>query len=360
MKPKSPSLIWIDAGRRFGFDDLVFWHDRGRRQFADIAAQVDTIVLGPHGSAAFPEELRPFVAPAFTRRMQCDFSDLTTAGLGRAWSQADAHVVYVENPVSRLVLDANRAPPADAMAGLREFYRRLARQRAGENLDFAGVDAVRPITFGGLDVLPEPATPALWAALASALTESAGRTVQAYRDCCEQVLQTVLDRRPPELQLRVISLHDTMNTRMREDGAIVLPRPEADLLPPWANLGNRGDAQGDAVNEPLTLEGAELRRIAAAWADALGLQGQARQTGILLNRPYKGAYETLHHGQRLRKLNKARVGALQVEFLRETLLGPAAVAKLHLPGDDWPDVDSALLADLAAALARAGQSLRDT
>jgi hypothetical protein len=246
------------------------------------------------------------------------------------------------------------------MAGLRAFYRRLVRQRAGEALDFSGVDAVRPITFGGQDVLPEPATPARWAALASALTDTAGRTVQAYRDCCDLVLQTVLDRRRPELPLRVISLHDTMNTRLRDDGAIILPRPAADCLPPWANLGNRGDAQGEALNEPLTLAGAELRRIAAAWADAFGLQGAARQAGILLNRPYKGAYETLHHGSRLRALNQPRVGALQVEFLRETLLGPAAVAKLHLPGDDWPDTDVPLIERHAGALAHAGESLRRT
>jgi N-formylglutamate amidohydrolase len=147
---------------------------------------------------------------------------------------------------------------------------------------------------------------------------------------------------------------------MRGDGAIVVQRPEADRLPRWANLGNKGDTHGDALDDPLTLDGAELRRIAAAWADAFGLDGAERETDILLNRPYKGAFETVHYGARLRLLAAARVGAVQVEFLRETLLGPAAVATLHEPGDGWPQVDAAHIGAIAAALARAGQALRAT
>jgi len=358
-------LIWIEAGRRFGFDELVFWQGRGRQRFAEAAAGIDTIVLGPHGSAAFPAELRPWIAPALTLRKQCDFSDLTTAGLGRAWARADPHVVYVENPVSRLVLDPNRAPPSDPMAGLREFHARLARQRAGEAVTFGGIDAIRPITFGGEDVLLEPASAADWQALGDVLVDVAARTVHAYRACCDEVVQAVLGARDAAAPLRVISLHDTMNTKMRADGAIVVERPPADRLPRWANLGNKGDDRGDgmpdrpgAPADPITLDGAELRRIAAAWADALGLEGAARDADILLNRPYKGAFETVHHGARLRALGRPRVGALQVEFLRETLLGPAAVARLHAPGDDWPAEDTGHVSRVAAALAQAGQRLR--
>ncbi len=354
----APPLLWREPGQRVGFDERVCWQGRGRQAFEAAAGRIDTIVLGPHASAAFPAELRPFVAPALTLRKQCDFSDRVTDDLGRAWVQADPHVVYVRNPVSRLVLDPNRAPPADPMAGLREFHARLARQRAGEKVGFGGVDAVRPITFGGEDVLPEPTSEDGWRALGAALADAAARTVQAYRGCCDEVVQAVLAARDAAAPLRVVSLHDTMNTKMRADGAIVVERPEADRLPPWANLGNKGDAHGDAQDDPITLDGAELRRIAAAWADAFGLQGAARQTGILLNRPYKGAYETVHHGARLRALGRPRVGALQVEFLRETLLGPAAVARLHAPGDDWPAADTAHLGQVAAALARAGQALR--
>lgn len=357
-------LLWIDAGRKFGFDDLVFWQNR-HRTFAEVAGTIDTIVLGPHASAAFPVELRPFISPVLTRRKQCDFSDIVTASLGRAWVAADACVVYVENPVSRLVLDPNRAPPPDPIASLREFYHRLARQRSGESVGFVGVDAVRPITFGGEDVLIEPTSVAGWRTLATTLDEVAERTVKVYRACCDEVLQIVLEARQ-ELEkcnipapLRVISLHDTMNTRMRSDGAIVVERPLADRLPLWANLGNKGDTCGDEVEESVTLDGAELRRIAEAWADAFGLQGDERETGILLNRPYKGAFETVHYGALMRALKLPRVGAFQVEFLRETLLGSAAVARLWAPGDDWPEVDAANIDAIAAALAQAGRALRE-
>jgi hypothetical protein len=233
-----------------------------------------------------------------------------------------------------------------------------ARQRAGESVGFGGVDAVRPTTFGGEDVLPEPSSPAAWQSLATALTDAAARTVSIYRACCDAVVATVLAGRSAGAPLRVFSLHDTMNTKMRADGAIVVERAPADRLPPRANLGNKGDARGDAQDDPITIEGAELRRIAAAWADAFGLQGAARDEQILLNRPYKGAYETVHYGARLRALAEPRVGSVQVEFLRETLLGSAAVARLHAPGADWPTVDDAHVVGIAAALARAGQALR--
>lgn len=354
-------LMWIEAGRRFRFDELVHWQGRGRQRWAEAADRIDTIVLGPHGSAAFPAELRPFISTSLTLRKQCDFSDCTTASLGRAWALADPQVVYVENPVSRLVLDPNRVPPADAVAGLRKFYGRLARQRAGETVSFGGVDAVRPITFAGEDVLLEPDSSTAWHALGQALADAAAGTVAVYRACCDEVLRTVVSARDSTAPLRLISLHDTMNTKMRADGAIVVERPEADRLPRWANLGNKGDARGersDPQGDPLTLDGAELRRIAAAWAEGFGLDGPSRATDILLNRPYQGAYETVHYGARLRSLGRPRVGALQAEFLRETLLGPAAVARLHAAGDDWPAVDTEHIDRIAAALASAGRRLR--
>lgn len=354
----APPVLWIDDGRRFSFDDIVLWQGRGRQAFAEVARDIDTIILGPHASAHFPGELRAFVSPELTLRKQCDFSDLLTSDLGRAWAAADRHAVFIENPVSRLVLDANRAPPADTLAGLREFYRRLAQQRAGESVGFGGVDAVRPITFGGEAVLLEPTSAAQWEALGRALAAAAERTVAVYRASCDSVLQAVLECRPAGAPLHVFSLHDTMNTRMRSDGAIVLARPQTDRLPRLANLGNRGDAQGEEQNEPLTIAGAELRRIAAGWVEAFGLQGSARASDILLNRPYKGAFETVHYGARLRSLAAQRTGAVQVEFLRETLLGPAAIAQLHAPGDDWPEADAAHIGAIAASLAHAGRLLR--
>jgi N-formylglutamate amidohydrolase len=354
----SKELLWIEAGRRFRPEELVFWQARGRRALSEVAEGVDTLVLGPHASAAFPAELRPHIAPALSLRKQCDYSDCLTATLGRAWAAADAGVVYIENPVSRLVQDANRAPPADALGGLQEFFRRLARQRAGEPAGFGGVDAIRPITFSGEDVLLEPASPAEWQALGELLRDAAERTVAVYRACCEQVLELLVEKRPPGAPLRVISLHDTMNTKMRADGAIVVERPAEDRLPDWMNLGNRGDEQGDEAGEPLSLSGAELRRIARAWAQALGLSEEDGQRAIRLNKPYKGAYETQHFGALLRPLGQAQIGALQLEFRREALLDSAALARLHGPGQDWPEPDAAHLQAIAAALAQAGQALR--
>lgn len=133
-----------------------FWQTAGQQPFEQAAAQIDTIVLGPHASAAFPSELKPFVNPELTQRKQCDFSDVLTSTLGRLWAQCDAHTVFVENPHPRLAGDANRAPRVDPMADLREFFARLARQKNGDKVSFAGIDAIRPLTFSGEPVLLEP------------------------------------------------------------------------------------------------------------------------------------------------------------------------------------------------------------
>ena len=154
------NIDWIPAGRTFSFDELVFWQGKGSVPFNVAAARADTVVLGPHAGARFPAELQPFVDLALTRRKQYDYSDAITSPLGRAWAAADPAVLFIECPHSRVVLDPNRAPPADAMDGLREFFRRLERLRAGESVSFAGIDAIRPITFSGETVLMPPATAA--------------------------------------------------------------------------------------------------------------------------------------------------------------------------------------------------------
>lgn len=357
------TLEWIAAGRSFGLGDMVFWQGRGLQPFAAAAPHIDTIVLGPHASAAFPAELQPFVAPELTRRKQFDYSDVITSSLGRAWAQADPQVVFVENPHSRLVLDGNREPPADVGPGLREFFARLARQRAGEKVGFGGVDAVRPVTFAGELVLREPASEAQWAELLDALATAGRLGARPYFAARQTVLDAVLAARKPGAALRVVSLHDTMNTKTREDGAIVVERPEADRLPAWVNFGNRGNAQGEADGLPLSLAAAEMRRIRAAWAQAFAAEfglstTPARDGGFGLNVPYKGAFETVFFGAQLQALDESRVGAVQVEFLRESLLGPAVTAALHQAGTDWPAVDAAHLARVVVCLCAAGRHLR--
>jgi N-formylglutamate amidohydrolase len=352
------NIDWIPAGRTFSFDELVFWQGKGSVPLTAAAARTDTIVLGPHAGARFPAELQPFVDPALTRRKQYDYSDVITSPLGRAWAAADPGVIFVECPHSRVVLDPNRAPPADAMAGLREFFWRLERQRAGESVSFAGIDAIRPITFSGEAVLLPPAHETHWAGLAEAL--AAGRKLghDRYRDACNRVIDAVLDARPKDAALLVVGLHDTMNTKMRADGALVVERPVADRLPTLVNFGNKGDAQGEYESEPLSLGAAPMRRIAEAWTYGFKLDAAAVGRAISLNHPYKGGYEIGHYGEVLAASQRPRVGAFQVEFLREALLGPRAAAHLQQPGADWPEVDEAHLKAVVTSLVEAGQWLR--
>lgn len=361
MSDASEALEWIAAGRRFEPEELL--HLQGGRFDEAAAARIDTLVLGPHASAAFPAELQPFVNPALTRRQQYDFSDCLTSPLGRAWAAADPQVLFIENPHARLVLDANRAPPTDtahAMAMLRECYERLRRHQAGEVLSLAGVDAIRPITFNDEPVLLEPQSPAQWQALAQAYERSISQGVAVYRSACELALTRLMAARAGR-PLRLISLHDTMGTKMRADGALVVERPVAAQMPAWVNFGNRGDARGEGAgaDEPITLDGATTRRVQAAWAQALGVDAELTGSQFSLNRPYKGAFETIHYGQLLRSHRGPHSGALQVELLRERLLGPAATARLQQPGGDWPPVDQALIQGLAQRLAEAGRLLRE-
>jgi hypothetical protein len=353
------AVDWIPAGQSFRFDDLVSWQGKGRAPFTAVVARIDTIVLGPHASARFPGELQPFVDAKLTRRKQYDYSDAITSSLGRRWAAADPAVVFIESPHSRLAQDPNRAPSADVMPGLREFFARISRQRAGEKVAFDGIDAVRPITFSGEAVLRPPVDEAEWSALAGALAAARVIGHDAYRRACDAVIDTVLEARKPGAALQLIGLHDTMNTKMRADGAIVIERPAADRLPALVNFGNKGDERGEAGSDPLTIGTAEMRRIADAWAQGFGIDAAARDHTISLNRPYKGGYEVGHYGAMLAARKEPRVGAFQVEFLREALLGPRATAQLRQPGADWPEADSAHLDKIVAALVAAGRLLRN-
>lgn len=355
----SSDVLWIPEGRQFTFEDMVFWQAAAQMPFAQAAASIDTIVLGPHASAAFPAELKPFVNPALTRRKQCDFSDVLTGDLGRLWAQVDSHTVFVENPHARLAVDANRAPPPDLIADLREFFARLARQRNGEKVTFAGIDAVRPITFSGEPVLLEPQSEAEWTQLAQAMQRCTVQGVEPYRAACAQVVDTVLAAGPTRA-VRVISLHDTMNTKMHTSGAIVVERPAADRLPSVANLGNRGDTSGELSDpsDPPTIGGAHLRQLAEHWAQALGIASEQRGSSLSLNQPYKGAHETVFFGRRLADHQRHGSGVVQVEFAREALLGPAELSTLRSPGTHWPAANQQVLTKLANALALAGRSLR--
>jgi hypothetical protein len=168
----------------------------------------------------------------------------------------------------------------------------------------------------------------------------------------------VLEARLTGAALHVVGLHDTMNTKMRADGAIVVERPAEDRLPALVNFGNKGDARGEAGSDPLTISAAEMRRIADAWAQGFDLDSIIRESAICLNHPYKGGFEIGHYGAKLALRKQPRIGAFQVEFLREALLGPRATAHLQQPGADWPEVDQVHLKGIVAALVDAGHRLR--
>ena len=366
---------WIPAAHAFTPDDMVVFHDRGRRSLDDALATVDLIVTGPHASAAFPEEMKPFVDGRLTRRLQFDFTDVSTSPIARRWAEIDPRTLYVENPHPRAVRDANRARPDDLGRDLRAAFERLKAAGEGGRPSLTGVDAVRPVTFGYLPVLTEPRSDGEWDDLVEALLRGGALGVDRYEalrdDLVGRAVAAKLARLatldPAELTasewrsattLLVLSIHDTMNHTARPDGAIRLERKPADRLPQVMALSNRGgpdaavrpSADGTLIDEidVLSLDAPTTRAIAQCYRWAFDAWGD---DDVAFNRPYFGGYETSEAGPRLRGLAERAVttsaagtpvrlhlGAWQNEFLREFLLGPEASAALMEPGGEWVTV----------------------
>ncbi len=173
-------IDWIPRGTTFGVDDMVFFHGKGDRDLDDVLGEIDLIVTGPHASGAFPEEMQPWVDTRLTRRLQYDFTDVSTSPLARRWASIDPHVLYIENPHPRAVRDANRPRPADIEAGLRESFGRVGAEPDGRP-SLAGVDAIRPVTFGYLPVLRQPTDDADWSAMVDATRPVSPTAVSASR-----------------------------------------------------------------------------------------------------------------------------------------------------------------------------------
>jgi hypothetical protein len=123
---------WLRKGASAGFGDLVFFAGKdGGRSFDEAAAQADVVLTGPNASPAYPEELRGFIDPALTRREQFDYSDIASDWFAMRWALNDPQVIYIRNPVSRVIFDQNRARDPDPAASLREHRNPDRRELKG-------------------------------------------------------------------------------------------------------------------------------------------------------------------------------------------------------------------------------------
>ena len=367
----SDSVKWVPAGTAFDADDFVYFRDKGRRDLDDVLGEIDLVITGPHASAAFPEEMAPFVDDRLTVRLQHDFTDISTSPVGRRWAQIDPHVLYIENPHPRAVRDANRARPDDLGAGLRAAFERLRAAGESERPSLAGIDAIRPVTFGYLPVLREPRTDEEWDQLVGAMTTAGSLGVDVYERVRDDLIGRTVDAKLARLAaldpadvtvsewrsastLLVMSLHDTMNHTARPDGAIRVERQPVDRLPNVVALSNHGgptanvraSTSGALLDDEdvLSLDPTTMRSIANAYRWAFDAYGP---DDVAFNRPYIGGFETRHISPWLRSRAANAVvscdgipvalelGAWQNEFLREFLLGPEAVEHLTSAGSDW-------------------------
>ncbi len=327
-----PDIEWIPAATAFGIDDITYFAGRGERDLDDVLENVDLIITGPHASAAFPEEMAPFVDDRLTRRLQFDFTDVSTSPVARRWAERDPHVLYIENPHPRAVRDANRPRPDDLMKGLREAFERLDAAGAGARPSLAGVDAVRPVTFGYLPVIRQPQTEAEWNHLADALSTAGALGVDRYEQVRDELIETgdrgqaattrnarsgEHHRRGMELAttLDSLSIHDTMNHTARPDGAICVEREPA--------TGCRTSSPCRTSATPSASSGAASRCCArrspsrrstrptsAASAQAYRIAFDAHGSNdVAYNRPYLGGHETQIIGADPAEPRTARRGA---------------------------------------------------
>ena len=398
-RPGAGALTWIAGGTTFTRDDIVHYRGKQTTPLDEAACRFDLILTGPHATAAVPEELRSWLLPHVTRRMQYDFSDVSTSALCRAWADADERVLYIENPHPRLLFDPNRPHPEDVERDLREAFR-IVRKAGDGTPSFAGVDAVRPITFGGFRYLREPASETEWAELIGLLESLAVRGSLVYRQTRDQLIEEVYRAKARRLAtvdlatipardlasvrtLLVNCVHDTMNATMSPDGAIDRPRAPTDELPSIVSLGNRGDRNGESrppdgggllpPRDVPTMEPALLRSFRRSLQLAFEIDDVDVDASLELNKPYLGAFEVQHIGRRLRELDtrgpvrhdcghgflEMRSGAVQSEFRRETIVGPRVEGELRAAGDGWPDTDTEHTRRFAERLATAIELLRE-
>jgi hypothetical protein len=369
---------WLPEGRQFTPEEIVFFRRQETIPLRDALPRFDVLVTGPHATAAIPAELKPFLSRRLTRRKQFDFSDVSTSAIGRRWAQIDSHVLYVENPHPRLVLDPNRRSPSDLEADLRVAFARIRAAGPGQPVNLDGVDAVRPVTFAFEPVLLEPVGQAGWCRLVRQLRNCAARGTDVYTATRDRLLGELLRARCPAAltpMLHVVSLHDTMAAVVRPDGAITNARSPLECLPQLVSVANMGDARGEPPTAaggvpsgpPVTIAPRELRRIAAAFRVAAGVPPMLGGRFVAMNRVYRGGWETIAAGRQTHCRNwtplshgshSSRIGAYMAEFAREVLLDPLALTTLSSPGTNWPPQEPAHVDRMAQLLKATYQILR--
>lgn len=340
--------LFLPAGTTFTAADITFYAAHEHRSVDDAIATADLLISCPHSGAAIPAELRPFLVPEFSRRLQHDYTDCSTAPIARRWAELDPSVIYVENPHPRLVRDPNRARPDDLAATLTEALHRVREAGPFNPVDLTGVDAIRPVTFSFFPMLVVPDSDAGIAELVEAFVTAGSRGVDVYQatreDLIEQMAARTLAGESPSPHFTTLSFHDTMNCTTTRQGAVNVERDPKDRLPSIVSLSNRGDHDGEprADDPAVTMAPDRMRLLAEAHRNAFDAADPA---DVQLNQPYLGSQEIISAGARFRELapQAAQAGvtldAVQGEFLRELLLGAENAAHISRPGGDWPDPD---------------------
>ena len=359
------TLDLIPRGTVFTPEEITHYADPDTRSLEEAIADADLLVTTPHSGAAIPEELAEFLSPALTRRLQYDYSDVATAAIVRRWAEIDPRIVAVINPHPRLIRDPNRRKPDDVRADLAAAIERVRAAGAWQRVDLTGVDAIRPVTFSFFPILEIPDTEAGLQRLVDAFAETAEAGLGVYERTREALTDAFIAQGLEQGGVFTrLSFHDTMNTTTTRDGAVNVARAEADRLPAVVALSNRGDHSGEERDpaDPPTMDPAALRALAEAHRSGFEVSDP---DAVLLNQPYLGSEEIRAGGAKFRALGAEAaaaglsLGAVQAEFLREYLLGPAATAELHEPGTDWISEHPEHIDAVAHACKRAWDEFRD-
>lgn len=352
MTASDAEPLFLEPGTRFAPADIVRWAGKDAGTTLDEAiARADVLVSAPHAGSLIPGELREFLAPELTRRLQFDFTDQSTSPVVRRWAEIDERILVVENPHPRLVRDPNRARPADLRASLAEALARVRAAGPFERVDLTGVDAIRPVTFSFFPLLRVSADDdeAEIDRLTRAFEDAGTRGVDVYERTRDDLLERFAARAiEAGTRFTTLSFHDTMNTTTTREGAVNVPRAEADRLPAVVALSNRGDERGERRGEDasmgVTMHPDRVRALADAHRAACSVRAES---DVALNKPYLGSQEIIRAGARFGELapaasaTGAQLDAVQAEFLREYLLGDANAEVLRRPGVGWiePDPD---------------------